>query len=109
MDILKVEAWWTRQGAVINVDNSTTTPDWNDFKFEKYGNDSIILRCEQSKELNYFAVAGENNQLRAIATREEATRFKVWRVKERLRTRIRGVNIASWFLPERWSNEKFFH
>ena len=81
--------------------------DSDDFKFERVGKDSIILRCEKSKP-NYFVVAGEKNELRAIATKETATRFKVLRIKERLRTRMRGVNIASWFLPESVTNTKFF-
>lgn len=67
----------------------------------------ILLRCEHAKP-GYFTIVGENNELRAIASREEATRFRVLMFKERLKTKMRGVNLSSWYLPEKNTNYDFF-
>ena len=104
MNTMKAGKWWTKKGAVINVDMSDTGAYRDDFKFERVGEDSIILSHE-----NYFVVSGKENELRATGTKETATRFKVLRLKERLRTRMRGVNMASWFLPESVTNAPFFN
>jgi hypothetical protein len=108
LSTMKAGEWWTRKGAVINVNKSDKTASKDDYMFERVGDDSIIIRCEaitrQSKP-HYFVVMGDHKELRAIASKETATRFKVLRIKERLRTRIRGVNLASWFWPNAKTGE----
>lgn len=66
---LKAGEWWTIKGAVINVDRSNTKTDWHDLKFEKVGDDKIVLKCQHSQP-GYYAIVGDSNELRAIASRE---------------------------------------
>ena len=47
-------------------------------------------------------------KISANATLTEAIVFKVVRFKERLSTKIRGVNLAGWFHPEVWSTADFY-
>ena len=48
--------------------------------------------------------------LKADALRDyEATVFKVNKIKERLKTKIKGVSLSSWLYPDINSNPSFFN
>jgi len=79
-----------------------------DFVFEKVGDDRVIIKKKGKANLYYQLY--DNRLLEATTNKtDEATRFRVVRLKERLRTKIRGVNLANWFMPNNDSNPDFFN
>jgi len=60
------------------------------------------------KEGGSYYRLGANSQLRATADLAQATVFRVHRFKEKLKTKMRGVNCAGWFRPEDWSAGSFY-
>ena len=70
--------------------------EFDHFKLHKVKDDSIIIQANRKDESSYYRLTTEGF-LMADATKEEAEVFKIVRFKERLSTKMQGINIASWF------------
>jgi len=92
----------------IVVQRSLHYKHWKDFDVKKIGDDKILLWDRTNKR--YYRVYGPHKVLKADALRDyEATVFKVYKIKERLKTKIKGVSLSSWLYPDINSNPSFFN